>query len=447
MDDRRDNAELKAAHPTLHAQYESLRAEVNRTVDNITDQIVQQVMVKRRPQAIKELENCIEDIQKLPNFGQFQRAPTAEQMKKASEDGNIVVINITDLRSDAIVISSIGFSAVPLPRLDASSAKGWINKDLTMPSSNDPAKDGKNNKIYRQFLSWLWQQCVKPIFQEAQYKPRPSMNRLPRVWWIGTGFASSFPFHAAGDSSTGPTESTYYWAVSSYTPSIKALIYARERTPATTLSSNNRRKLLVISMANTPDANGLPGVEKEKTAVVRALGNSVSVEVLEQPNVASVLHQIQQCTIAHFACHGVSNSSDPSESGLLLQTSATEPRQDILSVRKISQTHLAGGEIAYLSACSTAENRAASLVDEVLHVVSGFQVAGFRHVVGCLWPSSDSVCVEVAKSFYSEIRRGGMEWEDRAVAAALHKAVVKICESKEYSRRPLQWAQYVHYGA
>jgi tetratricopeptide (TPR) repeat protein len=46
MDDRRDNAELKAAHPTLHAQYESLRAEVNRTVDNITDQIVQQVMVK-----------------------------------------------------------------------------------------------------------------------------------------------------------------------------------------------------------------------------------------------------------------------------------------------------------------------------------------------------------------------------------------------------------------
>jgi hypothetical protein len=76
-------------------------------------------------------------------------------MKKASEDGNIVVINITDLRSDAIVISSIGFSAVPLPRLDASSTKGWINKDLMMPSSNDPAKDGKNNKIYCQFLSWL----------------------------------------------------------------------------------------------------------------------------------------------------------------------------------------------------------------------------------------------------------------------------------------------------
>lgn len=36
------------------------------------------------------------------------------------------------------------------------------------------------------------------------------------------------------------------------------------------------------------------------------------------------------------------------------------------------------------------------LSDEVLHVVSGFQVAGFRQVVGCLWPSDDNVCVEVA---------------------------------------------------
>lgn len=83
----------------------------------------------------------------------------------------------------------------------------------------------------------------------------------------------------------------------------------------------------------------------------------------------------------------------------------------------------------------------------MLHIASGFQVARFRHVVGCLWPSSDSMCVEVAESFYSKLGRDGMEYKDRVVAAALHKAVVKVCESKEYSRRPLQWAQYVHYGA
>lgn len=89
------------------------------------------------------------------------------------------------------------------------------------------------------------------------------------------------------------------------------------------------------------------------------------------------------------------------------------------------------------------------LSDEVLHVVSGFQVAGFRHVVGCLWPSDDKVCVEVAKSFYSELGQGGTARhnDDRAIALALHKAVVKIWERNEYRKRPLLWAQDVHFGA
>ncbi|KAF7502886.1 hypothetical protein GJ744_004955 [Endocarpon pusillum] len=85
---------------------------------------------------------------------------------------------------------------------------------------------------------------------------------------------------------------------------------------------------------------------------------------------------------------------------------------------------------------------------EALHVVSGFQVAGFRHVIGCLWPSSDRVCVQVAKSFYSELDQYGRRGhKDRAIALALHKAVKGVCESDEYGKRPLYWAQYVHFGA
>ncbi|QKX53215.1 uncharacterized protein TRUGW13939_00291 [Talaromyces rugulosus] len=459
MDDRSDVTGLKAVDPTLYTQYEGFRTEVNRSISDIKDQRLQQVAVKRRPEAIKDLENCIEDIRELPGFGQFQKAPTVEQMKKASEGGNIIFVNITDLRSDALIISGIGISSVPLPRFNASHAKSWIDKDLTTPSAIDGVKNGKKNKLYCKFLSWLWLECVNPILQEARYKLQSTIDQLnidqlPRIWWIGTGLASSFPFHAAGDNLLGSTERTCYWAISSYTPSIKALMYAKERASTITTSSSNDRKLLIISMPTTPAASKLSKVGEETAAVIKALEGSVSVEVLEQPDVASVLHQIQECTIAHFACHGVSNPIDPSESGLLLQKSTTEPIQDILSIRKVSQTHLAGGEIAYLSACSTAETRAARLVDEVLHIVSGFQIAGFRHVVGCLWPSSDSVCVEVARLFYSELGQGqnGMPYEDRAVAVALHKAVMKVCESKGYGGRrlgeaPLKWAQYVHYGA
>jgi hypothetical protein len=64
------------------------------------------------------------------------------------------------------------------------------------------------------------------------------------------------------------------------------------------------------------------------------------------------------------------------------------------------------------------------------------------------------VCVEVAKSFYTRLLqdtavRGdeNRAEDDRAVALALHRAVVKVRESKEYCRRPLSWAQYVHFGA
>ena len=51
--------------------------------------------------------------------------------------------------------------------------------------------------------------------------------------------------------------------------------------------------------------------------------------------------------------------------------------------------------------------KAAQLSDKVLHVVSGLQVAGFEHVIGCLWPSDDKTCVAVAKLFYNELSQGG----------------------------------------
>jgi hypothetical protein len=85
---------------------------------------------------------------------------------------------------------------------------------------------------------------------------------------------------------------------------------------------------------------------------------------------------------------GVSNPVDLSKSGVLLQmidNTTAEPRIDLLGVRIASEAHLSQARIAYLFACSTAENRATRLIDEVLHVVSGFQVAVFEHVIGFLW--------------------------------------------------------------
>jgi hypothetical protein len=95
--------------------------------------------------------------------------------------------------------------------------------------------------------------------------------------------------------------------------------------------------------------------------------------------------------------------------------------------------------IIYLSACSTVQNKAALLSDEVLHVVSRFQVARFRHVVGCLWPSDDKVCIAITKSFYHDLSQGGAVRfsDDKGVPLALHRAAMNVQENCEYRNRPL----------
>jgi CHAT domain-containing protein len=172
--------------------------------------------------------------------------------------------------------------------------------------------------------------------------------------------------------------------------------------------------------------------------------------VLNQPSAEQVLESLEACRIAHFACHGTSDSLDPSNSGLILQKSSNEPdeasKQDRLTVHRIAELQLGHTQIAYLSACSTAENKAARLSDEVIHVVSGFQVAGFPHVVGCLWPAGDSECVEVARRFYSSVlQRSWSATGNGEVASALQEAVMAVCADD--INMPLNWAQFVHYGA
>ncbi|KAK4867254.1 hypothetical protein LT330_000764 [Penicillium expansum] len=457
MDDRSDTTKLKEANPDLCSLYETLRLQVNTPFEGPITNHENEWKYTKQPKAIDDLEKCIQDIQRLPGFESFQLGLTKEQIQHASIEGSIIVINMSQLRSDAIIVSSTGLDSVSLPRFNATEAQTWAMQNMIWAS---PSERGRKNKEYRKFLAWLWHECVKPILSHLGHGVQSSPESLPRVWWIGTGIASFFPFHAASDFSAGSTEHTFCRVLSSYTVSIKALIHARERTPISSFSSAHPRKMLMVTMGTTPGADDLPGTETERSTVLEILGPCAQVEVLDQPDSASVIRQIPEYNIAHFACHGLSNWRTPLDSGLILQSDTgaspdtdnsgdTETlRQDILSVEKLCMSNLTQGEIAYLSACSTAQNTAVSVMDEMLHVVSGFQVAGFRHVIGTLWPSSDEVCAVVARSFYTELCRSGtVQYTDRDIALALNKASSALATSPDFQRRPLHWAPYIHYGA
>ena len=119
--------------------------------------------------------------------------------------------------------------------------------------------------------------------------------------------------------------------------------------------------------------------------------------------------------------------------------------------------------LAYLSACSTGSNQGEGLSDEAIHLVSAFQLAGFRHVVGTLWEVSDPHCVDVATVLYQTLCDEGMT--DEAVSHGLHRAVRKLRNDsfREGGKRDIVlvgedegklpvpsantfWIPYVHFG-
>jgi CHAT domain-containing protein len=176
-----------------------------------------------------------------------------------------------------------------------------------------------------------------------------------------------------------------------------------------------------------------------------------------------VLVHLRACKIFHFAGHGHSDLLDPSRSCLLLEDGDESPlTAGDLRDSRIQETF---PFLGYLSACSTGANKVDKLVDEGIHLVSAFQLAGFRHVVGTLWEVSDSHCVDVARVFYETIRDEGMA--DIAICRGLHRAVkalrdgyvkgivvtqpgrdAELCEESDeiVLVGPQYWAPYIHFG-
>lgn len=192
----------------------------------------------------------------------------------------------------------------------------------------------------------------------------------------------------------------------------------------------------------------LTGVDRERKAIEEACQGIYSCEELRFPTADEVLEKIPISEITHFACHGLSDLADPSNSRLLFQKNGKDgPVVDGLTVAKVSTVTTQGPAwIAFLSACSTAEIKVGKLADEGLHLTSAFQVAGFAHVIGSLWSANDDICVRVAELFYDDLTRSGRaQVSNGAVAAALRNAVMQV--GAELPLSPDIWVPFVHFGA
>ena len=449
IDDRRDISTLRELCPGEAHEYAALLTQVNLDLSEHNIEYSQHQENLQRVKSVKKLEDCIDRIRQVPGLERFLLGSSIHELQQQACEGPIIIVNVTSIRSDAIIVQTREVRVINLPAFSAAAVRRWIRKDLTKFDRNNYAK---TNKIFRAMLLWTWESCVQEVVNAL--KKDASVDQAPlsatRVWWIGVGEASKIPFHAAGVHAPGSEENAFSHFISSYTPTIKALEFAREKLAAQVSRPDmESRRLCVVTMPQTPGKAELPGVQNEFLEIKKTAESVFHITHVLGPDSLRVKEHLKLCHIFHFAGHGESDPIDPFNGCLVLQktgSSATSFDQDRLNVRDICQIHLPHAFLAYLSACSTAENSTTRLADEVLHLASGFEVAGFVHVVASLWVSDDSTCLEVARSFYQEICKNDSKiTSDGVVARALQSSVVRVRE--QLLEEPLAWAQFVHVGA
>ncbi|KAG1832888.1 TPR-like protein [Suillus subalutaceus] len=281
----------------------------------------------RYRRVVKDWNRAVEEIRKIKGFSHFLLPPLFSDLQDAARDRPIIMLIASKLSCDAVVIlHKQSPTQIPLPTN--------LEKLQTWPDSN----------------AELWDDVVRLVVENLGGFAQPRS----RIWWCPTSVFNFLPLHAAGQYwKDGQFLSQFY--VSSYTPSLTALIKTRRHD----------RSLSVSFAAIGQD---------------RPASASHTLEFfypLPQP----ALRALRENTWLHFS--------------FLM-------RDQPLSLLDITQTDLSWHEFTFLSACDTAVGDY-DTPDEVIHLAAGLQFAGVKSVIGTLWKVDDSTVQRLVEAFYKHL--------------------------------------------
>lgn len=228
-------------------------------------------------------------------------------------------------------------------------------------------------------------------------------------------------------------EETSQYVVSSYTPTVNALLEARAAKP------QKSDRLSCVAMTDTLGLNPLPNAEIELIKIRRMLLQNSTWKFEEIRNEEAteerVLEAMSRNGWVHLACHAIQDTREPTQSGFHLNDGR-------LTITDIIKKPFVGADFAFLSACETAtgdENAA----DEAAHLTGAMLGAGYRSLIGTMWAIPDATAPLVAEKVYKKLFDGGIPDSGRA-ARALHGAVKEI--RRESPSGFYSWIPFVHYG-
>ncbi|KAJ4146845.1 hypothetical protein LMH87_001404 [Akanthomyces muscarius] len=419
----------------------------------------------------REMEEILKEIRSISGLHRFLEPILSGEMQELCGTKCVVALNTSKFGTHAIILNKERIWSVPLPDppyipnfAGALHVGVRVMERIVHHKSDDDWSDWvPNNNSLLGLLAILWHHIAEPVTRELGFgqvrgfESELMMGR--RILWLPTGQYSRFPIHAAGLHGGNGKDTLFFGrgVLSTYIASFRQLAFAH--SISTDLPSRLGGKGLIISMeppeGGSDKALYLSNAGVEVEEVTAEASTMIDWEVLRRPTHSEALSSASTCSWLHVASHGVSDNSDPAASFLRLGTDEDDAvcavQGSRLTVQQIADVRAHQGILAFLSACSTAENKVALLLDESLSIGYAFQLAGFPHIVGCLWPAYEFICPDFAAFFYRYLvqygPKQGRPLTSDLIAFCVHYAAMSIMISHDCLKEPIFWAGFMHIGA
>ncbi|KAF9465338.1 CHAT domain-containing protein [Collybia nuda] len=384
-----------------------------------------------------ERQELIQEIRTHTGFEDFLLPPKYANLCTASVHGPVIMLNCSNLQTDAIIIISPSVPPIhlclpdaPAPAIEEHLGKLKIAlKYFSIHSRNSrygkPSGIGNDSSknLLDLVITWIWETIVKPVFDALKDK---GINN-GRLWWCPSGLFTYLPLHAAA-----PLESNF---IQSYTPTLDTLINANTKSKPSVGIDDLAVVGLVEASASLGAWSNLPAVEEELIIVAAFFKNQAHQLKDSQATIENVMKGIELSPWVHLACHGQQDLAEPLKSGLILYDGKLELEQ-------ILHINLPNAKFAYLSACETAMGDS-KLVNEAMHLAGGFLAAGYQGAIGTLWSMPDIYGPKVAEVVYKTIFGEDNIPDASRAAEGLHLAIQKLRRDGVHLH---QWMPFIHLG-
>ncbi|KAG2124885.1 CHAT domain-containing protein [Suillus clintonianus] len=346
-------------------------------------------------QLTMQWDDIVSRIRMLPDFSRFLRPPLFYDLQKAADEGPVIIVNASQYGCDASIVLSVQ-DPVHVPINITRTEVTELSSEFQSLAEQFGCSNYQHKLVG--ILRKLWHCIVDPVVQALR--------------------ASKFtllPLHAAGPYEKNRDNLSDIY-ISSYTPTLATLVWARQRVSQDTSTQH----FVAIGQAKPEKGKELRCVSPELAVVAQRLAPVVSFTSLDDSNatVQGVLDALNHNQWLHLACHGMPNRAKPFESSFVM-------RDGPLMIKDIIRSNWQNPEFAFLSACHTTVGDKKSL-DESIHLAAAMQFSGFRSVIGSMWSVDDEVARQVVSAFYHNMVDGSRRLDCTHAAIALHKAVKSL---------------------